>query len=65
MSKPKISTDGRVITVRVPISIWKRDGRTVLASGGVGSSGRKCQFVLLLGALIGLVEHSLGRSAMP
>ena len=27
MSKPKISRDGRTITVRVPISIRKRGGR--------------------------------------
>jgi hypothetical protein len=35
MSKPKISSDGRTITVRVPISIRKRGGRKlVLAPDG-------------------------------
>lgn len=35
MSKPKINSDGRTITVRVPISIRKRGGRKlVLAPHG-------------------------------
>jgi len=35
MSKPKIGSDGRTITVRVPISLWRRGGRKlVLAPDG-------------------------------
>jgi hypothetical protein len=45
MSKPKISSDGRTITVRVPISIRKRGGRKlVLAPTGTNvtmASGRR------------------------
>lgn len=38
MSKPKISSDGRTITVRVPISIRKRGGRKlVLAPDGTNA----------------------------
>jgi hypothetical protein len=37
MAKPKIKSDGRTITVRVPISIRRRRGRkVVLAPDGVG-----------------------------
>src|ERR1044072_7936982 len=36
MAKPKIKSDGRTITVRVPISIRKRGGRkVVLAPNGI------------------------------
>ena len=45
MAKPKISSDGRTITVRVPISIRKRGGRKlVLAPDGTNvtmASGRR------------------------
>jgi hypothetical protein len=37
MEKPKMKSDGRTITVRVPISIRKRGGRKlVLAPDGIG-----------------------------
>ena len=40
MSKPKISSSGRTITVRVPISIRKRGGRKlVLAPDGTNIAG--------------------------
>jgi hypothetical protein len=48
MSKPKIKSDGRTITVRVPISIRKRGGRkVVLAPDGATHDPRKlfCQQV--------------------
>ena len=32
MAKPKVSSDGRTITVRVPISIRKRGGRRLVLS---------------------------------
>jgi hypothetical protein len=34
MAKPKIKSDGRTITVRVPIAIRKRGGRKVVLSPG-------------------------------
>jgi hypothetical protein len=45
MAKPKIKSDGRTITVRVPIAIRKRGGRKVVlspsgASGSVALVGR-------------------------
>ena len=46
MAKPKIKSDGRTITVRVPISIRKRGGRkVVLAPDGTVGDTRKlfCQ----------------------
>jgi hypothetical protein len=46
MAKPKIKSDGRTITVRVPISIRKRGGRrVVLAPDGVHHDPRtlRCQ----------------------
>lgn len=48
MAKPKIKSDGRTITVRVPISIRKRGGRkVVLAPDGAMDDPRKlfCQQV--------------------
>ena len=44
MAKPKIKTDGRTITVRVPIAIRKRGGRKVVLfpSGPPGSSALMC-----------------------
>jgi hypothetical protein len=48
MAKPTIKSDGRTITVRVPISIRKRGGRkVVLAPDGTQMSSRKlfCQQV--------------------
>ena len=48
MAKPKIKSDGRTITVRVPISIRKRGGRkVVLAPDGATHDPRKlfCQQV--------------------
>jgi hypothetical protein len=48
MAKPKIKSDGRTITVRVPISIRKRGGRkVVLAPDGAMHDPRKlfCQQV--------------------
>ena len=48
MAKPKIRSDGRTITVRVPISIRKRGGRkVVLAPDGTVCDTRKlfCQRV--------------------
>jgi hypothetical protein len=48
MAKPKIKSDGRTITVRVPISIRKRGGRKlVLAPDGMEHDPRKlhCQQV--------------------
>ena len=48
MAKPKIKSDGRTITVRVPISIRKRGGRkVVLAPDGAQTDPRKlfCQRV--------------------
>ena len=48
MTKPKIKSDGRTITVRVPISIRKRGGRkVVLAPDGAMHDPRKlfCQQV--------------------
>ena len=48
MAKPKIKSDGRTITVRVPISIRKRGGRKlVLAPDGTVGDTRKlfCQQV--------------------
>jgi hypothetical protein len=40
MAKPKIKSDGRTITVRVPISIRKRGGRkVVLAPDGTPGTG--------------------------
>ena len=48
MAKPKIKSDGRTITVRVPISIRKRGGKTVvLAPDGMEHSRGKlrCQRV--------------------
>lgn len=42
MAKPKIKTDGRTITVRVPISIRKRGGRkVVLTPDGVEADRRE------------------------
>jgi len=46
MAKPKIKSDGRTITVRVPISIRKRGGRkVVLAPDGMEHDPRslRCQ----------------------
>ena len=46
MAKPKIKSDGRTITVRVPISIRKRGGRkVVLAPDGIEHDPRtlRCQ----------------------
>jgi len=48
MAKPKIKSDGRTITVRVPISIRKRGGRkVVLAPDGTKHDPRalRCQNV--------------------
>ena len=48
MAKPKIKSDGRTITVRVPISIRKRGGRKVVLApdGTVGDTrNRFCQQV--------------------
>ena len=48
MAKPKIKSDGRTITVRVPISIRKRGGKkVVLAPDGVEQDPRRlfCQQV--------------------
>ncbi len=43
MAKPKIKSDGRTITVRVPISIRKRGGRRlVLAPDGTDDHSRAC-----------------------
>ena len=40
MAKPKLSNDGRTVTVRVPISIKKRGGRRlVLAPDGTTVTG--------------------------
>jgi hypothetical protein len=45
MPKPKIKSDGRTITVRVPIAIRQRGGRKVVLSpsGAVGSPTLMCQ----------------------
>lgn len=45
MAKPKIKSDGRTITVRVPISIRKRGGRKVVLApdGTSGVSQMFCQ----------------------
>ena len=44
MAKPKIKSDGRTITVRVPISIRKRGGRKLVLApdGTVGRSAQSC-----------------------
>jgi hypothetical protein len=45
MAKPKIDSDRRTITVRVPIAIRKRGGRKVVLtpSGAVGTAALVCQ----------------------
>jgi hypothetical protein len=45
MRKPKISSDGRTITVRVPIAIRKRGGRKVVLApdGSPGSAALLCR----------------------
>ena len=43
MAKPKIKSDGRIITVRVPISIRKRGGRKVV----LAPDGMACATALL------------------
>src|SRR5439155_21540531 len=51
MAKPKISSDGRTITVRVPISIRRRGGRKlVLAPGGTN---------LTMAAVRGHIDNSM------
>jgi hypothetical protein len=47
MAKPKIKSDGRTITVRVPISIRKRGGRKVVLApdGSTGARALFCQRV--------------------
>ena len=45
MAKPKINSEGRTITVRVPIAIRKRDGRKVVLApaGAPESTALVCQ----------------------
>jgi hypothetical protein len=53
MAKPKIKSDGRTITVRVPISIRKRGGRkVVLAPDGVTMDPQKLRCQQLDNAMV-------------